>query len=163
MKIPSEQSGFGLFEIIIVVLLLGILASLTVNPMKKYSRRIEFRNSERGIKRLIQTAQSRAMANPDVHVGVAFDFSKSQHRAFAFEDRDKPSLYQYNAAQDPLYLQPELLKRGIELRKIPGYPDAIVFRGDGSAYKSMKIVITDGILEDTLDILASTGRVRLGF
>lgn len=162
MKIKIGDQGFTLLEIMGVVILFGLIALLSVNPIKDYLKRMEFKNSGQNIKRLIQTAQSRAMANPDTHMGVYFDLAGSPQKAFAFQDKANPKLYQYDGSADPAYLSPETLKRGVTFKKLPGYPQEIVFRGDGSAYKSMKIVLTDGTLEDTLDVLASTGRVRLG-
>jgi hypothetical protein len=139
--------------------LVGILALVLRNPMKNYLKRLEFNRAVSNIKALIQTCQTKAMANPSLHIGVYFDDAK--HRAVPFQDRANPSLYQYDAVGDPAYMQPAELKRGVQLVRLAGYPPEIVFRGDGSAYKSMKVVITDGILKDTLDILASTGRVRV--
>jgi hypothetical protein len=138
------------------------LALLGVNPMKNYLRRLEFKTSSQNIKRLIQTAQSKAMANPNIHVGAYFDMSKTPHRVILFHDRINPASYQYDGSGDVSYLQPEVLKVGTYFMPVTGYPDEIVFRGDGSAWKSFKIVITNGTLNDTLDILASTGRVRVG-
>jgi Tfp pilus assembly protein FimT len=149
-------------EILVTVVLVGLLALLGVNPMKNYLRRLEFKTSSQNIKRLIQTAQSKAMANPNIHVGAYFDMSKTPHRVILFHDRINPASYQYDGSGDASYLQPEVLKVGTYFKPVTGYPDEIVFRGDGSAWKSFKIVITNGTLNDTLDILASTGRVRVG-
>jgi Tfp pilus assembly protein FimT len=162
MKSLTNEQGFSILEICVTVVIVGLLGLLAVNPAKNYIRRLEFNNSAHNIKRLIGTAQSRAMANPNVHIGVYFDLTRNPHKVFLFQDKEMPGFYQYDGAGDPAYLQPETLKRGAVFKPIPGYPREIVFRGDGSAYKSMKIVITDGILKDTLDILASTGRISRG-
>jgi hypothetical protein len=102
------------------------------------------------------------MANPNLHIGIYFDRSKSPHKAFLFQDKNNPAGYEYDGKSDPAYLQPEVLKRGITFQTLSGQPDEVIFRGDGSAWKSLKICITDGYRQDTLDVLASTGRVRLG-
>lgn len=154
--------GFTILEVTVTLVILGIAAALSFNPMRNYLRGIEFKNSGKNIKRLIQTAQSKAMANPNTHIGVYFDRSKSPHKAFLFQDKVNPSSYEYDGKTDPNYLQPEVLKRGVVFEPLPGQPDEIVFRGDGSAWKSMKICISDGTRKDTIDVLASTGRVRLG-
>jgi Tfp pilus assembly protein FimT len=162
MEVETGNRGFTVLEVCMVAGLIGIVALLSIHPMKTYLRRLEFRNSEKNIKRLIQTAQSRAMANPNLHIGIRFDLAATPQRAFAFQDRANPELYQYDGDVDSAYLQPELLKRGASFEKVAGYPSEIIFRGDGSAYKSIKMVLTEGVLRDTLDVLASTGRVRLG-
>ncbi|MDB5050159.1 MAG: hypothetical protein JWO30_3230 [Fibrobacteres bacterium] len=157
-----ESRGMTLLEICVALAVIGILAALSVNPMKNYLRRLDFRNSCQNIKRLIQTAQSKAMANPNLHIGVYFDLGATPNKAFLFEDKINPAAYNYDGSGDSPYLQPEVLKKKSVFRALPGYPDEVVFRGDGSAWKSFKIVVTDGTLNDTLDVLASTGRVRLG-
>jgi prepilin-type N-terminal cleavage/methylation domain-containing protein len=161
MKLDSEN-GFTFLEILIVVLVVGLMALLAARPMKNYLRRLEFRNSSQNIKHLIQTAQSKAMADPNTHVGIYFDRSTTPNRALLFLDKANPTAYDYDGSGDPGYLKPESLKSGTSFQLVSGYPDEIVFRGDGSAWKSMKIVLTNGTLYDTLDVLASTGRVRVG-
>lgn len=159
MKVEARQRGFTLVEMIVALLIVGILALTLKNPMKDYLKRLEFNKSVEHVKRLIQTCQSKAMANPSVHVGVHFD--RVGHRAVPFQDRANPALYQYDPAGDPPYLQPVALKRGVRFEAVAGFTDDVIFRGDGSAWRSFKIVVTDGILKDTLDVLASTGRVRV--
>ena len=161
MKCRNNR-GFTVLEVTVTLVILGIAAALSFNPMRNYLRGIEFKNSGKNIKRLIQTAQSKAMANPNLHIGVYFDLSKSPHKAFLFQDKVNPSNYEYDGKTDPPYLQPEVLKRGVVFETLPGQPDEIVFRGDGSAWKSLKICLSDGTRKDTIDVLASTGRVRLG-
>lgn len=150
-------------EITVVVIIVSTMAMLTVRPMKNYLKRLEFRNSSQNIKHLIQAAQSKAMANPNMHIGVFFDLSTKPHRVLAFQDKTNPTLYQYDANLDPVYLAPQPLKPGSSFKLLSAYPEnEVVFRGDGSAWKSFKILITNGTLIDTLDVLASTGRVRVG-
>lgn len=158
----ETENGFTPLEILIAVVVVGLLAASSVRPMKNYLRRMEFRNSSQNIKHLVQTAQSKAMANPNVHIGVYFDKASSPNRVMLFQDKANPAAYDYDGSGDPAYLAPAILKPGTSIQTLSGYPDEIVFRGDGSAWKSMKVVLTDGTLKDTLDVLASTGRVRVG-
>jgi prepilin-type N-terminal cleavage/methylation domain-containing protein len=159
----ESENGYTMLEITVVVVIVAIMATLAVHPMKGYLSRLEFRNSSENIKRLIQTAQSKAMANPNLHIGVYFDLSKTPHRVLAFQDKANPAFYQYDPSGDLAYLAPQSLKPGSSFKRLSAYPeDEVVFRGDGSAWKSFKILITNGTLIDTLDVLASTGRVRVG-
>lgn len=162
MSFTAGNKGLTLLEVTMALIVLGIMCAFAFSPLRGFLRGIDFRNSGDNIKRLIQTAQSRAMANPNVHVGVYFDRASKPNKAFLFQDKANPSAYSYDGASDPGYLQPEVLKKGIVFQALPGFPDEVIFRGDGSAWKSMKILITDGTRMDTLDVLASTGRVRLG-
>jgi Tfp pilus assembly protein FimT len=156
------ETGFTVLEIMIAAVILSLLVGLSVRPMKNYLRRLDFQNSSQNVKHLVQTAQSKAMANPNVHIGVYFNKATTPNRVMLFQDLANPSTYNYDGSGDPAYLAPTILKKGTSIQILTGYPDEIVFRGDGSAWKSMKVVLTDGTLKDTLDVLASTGRVRVG-
>lgn len=157
----DTENGFTFLEIMIAAGILSLLAALSIRPMKGYLRRMEFQNNSQNVKHLVQLAQSKAMGNPNVHIGVYFNRSTTPHRVMLFQDLANPAAYNYDGTGDPAYLAPTILKKGISLQMVSGYPDEIVFRGDGSAWKSMKVVLTNGTLKDTLDVLASTGRVRV--
>lgn len=158
----ETEKGFTLLEILIAAGILSLLAGLSVRPMKDYLRRVDFQNNSQNIKRLVQTAQSKAMGNPNVHIGVFLDRVSTPNRVALFQDLGNPSAYNYDKNADPAYLAPAILKKGILIKTIAPYTDdEIVFRGDGSAWKSMKVLLTNGTLKDTLDVLASTGRVRV--
>jgi prepilin-type N-terminal cleavage/methylation domain-containing protein len=157
----KTENGFTFVEIIIAVGILGLITALSVRPMKSYLRRLEFQNSSQNLKHMVQMAQSKAMANPNVHIGVYFNRATTPNRVMLFQDLANPSTYNYDGNVDPAYLAPAILKKGTSILLVTGYPDEIVFRGDGSAWKSMKVVLTNGTLKDTLDVLASTGRVRV--
>lgn len=157
MKISVSSRGFSILEVVVTLIVIGVLAAVARNPMRTYLQRLEFNKTVDNVKHLIMTCQSKAMANPNLHVGIWFGDST----AVPFQDKGNPSVYEYDKNADPAYMSPANLKRGVRLQKLPGYPDEIIFRGDGSAYKSLRIVVTDGVLRDTLDVLASTGRVRV--
>ena len=163
MERETEQ-GFTFFEIMIALAIISLLTALSVRPMKGYIRRMEFRSNSQNIKHLVQTAQSRAMANPNVHIGVYFDKASKPNRVLLFQDIIADN--NYDAAKDSSYMAPVVFKPGIVIKSVPNYPDdEIVFRGDGSAWKSLKVILAyapvKDTLKDTLDVLASTGRVRV--
>jgi hypothetical protein len=157
MRPDAASRGFSALEAIVAVVLFGIAAVALRNPMRTYMKRLEFEKSVDNVKHMIMACQTKAMSDPGQHVGVWFGDSV----AVPFLDKGSPALYEYDRSADPAYMGQAVLRRGVRLRKLPGFPDEIVFRGDGSAYKSLRIVITDGVLQDTLDVLASTGRVRV--
>src|SRR4051812_14604175 len=105
MTYQESNRGLTLLEVSVALAVAGILCLLAFNPMKNYLRGIEFRNSGENIKRLIQTAQSRAMGNPNVHVGIYFDRASKPNKAFLFLDKKNPLDYTYDGAGDPNYLQ----------------------------------------------------------
>src|SRR5688572_12723478 len=96
--------GFTILEVTVAVVVLGVVAAIVFNPMRNYLRNIDLKNSGQNIKRLIQTAQSKAMANPNLHIGIYFDRSKTPHKAFLFQDKANPAAYEYDGASDPGYL-----------------------------------------------------------
>ena len=56
----------------------------------------------------------------------------------------------------------EYLKRGCSIDDfVAGFPSVVVFRGDGSANASAKVVLKRKGMEDTVDVLASTGRIKV--
>ncbi len=160
MQTYKRQRGFTFIEIIAALTLLSLLGALSIRPMKTYVRRLNFDSSVNGLKGLILTAKSRAIANPSVHCGVFFDVQADPQRILAFQDQTDPESYTYEAGKDKSYLQPYVLKTGIRIALVPDYPPSIIFRGDGSAYVSVKVIITDGTLTDTVDVLARTGRIK---
>ena len=56
MHVRNHHRGFAILEVAAVLVLVGILATLSVRPMRNYLRRIDFRNSAENVKRLIQAA-----------------------------------------------------------------------------------------------------------
>lgn len=151
----------SLLEILIVVAIAGIIASLSARPMGNYVSRLRFKNSLDEIKRLVQTTKSRSMMNPQVHCGIYFDSKSKPPRILSFKNLNDPKNHEYEPGPDSLILIPVVLKKDISLSPVPGYPETIVFRGDGSAYTTAKVVVRFQDISDTLQILASTGHVQV--
>ena len=121
---------------------------------------LDQKNAVLGVRKLLQTARGKAMANPGLHCGVWFDNSGAQPRAVMFLDTYSPGDYAYDAGKDQAYLSPFVLPRGARLQVPSPYRAAVVFRGDGSAYVSGRVLVAAPGFEDTVDVLASTGRIR---
>jgi hypothetical protein len=147
-------------EAMVAVVIVIALACLAKPPMARYIKTLEQKNAVLGVRKLMQTARSRAMANPSVHCGVYFDVNARPPRAFLFADTYAPGSYAYDAGKDKPYLAPFTLPKGSSLSVAADYPGSLVYRGDGSAYLSAKVIVRSPGLSDTLDVLASTGRIR---
>lgn len=161
----ARQRGYSFLEVVAVILVVGIMAAFAVKPMRGLFQRIKLQGAANGVKHLIMTARLRAVANPDRHCGVVFRMHGSgpaDDSVFAFLETS-PADKLYTKGRDSLYLAPFVVNREDRIvTAIPaGYPGVIVFRGDGSASASAKIVLTLGTLQDTVDVLASTGRVKV--
>ena len=157
----SDQKGLSLLEILIVVAVAGILASLSARPMGNYLARMQFRNSLDEIKRLVQATKSRSMMNPQVHCGIYFDAKSKPPQILSFRNLNDPKNQEYESGPDSLFMIPIVLRKDISLSLVPGYPETIVFRGDGSANSTAKVVVRFQDLADTLQVLASTGQVQV--
>ena len=111
------------------------------------------------------TAPFRTVANPDRHCGAVFWLHASSSvddSVFAFLESNPPDKV-YVKGRDSLYLAPFRISRKDKVTSIipAGFPSVIIFRGDASATASAKIVLTLGNMQDTVEVLASTGRVKV--
>jgi hypothetical protein len=128
--------------------------------MGRYLHNLEQKNAVTGMRKLLQTARSKAMSNPGVHCGVWFNPATVPPQAGLFLDTFSPGNYAYEPGKDKDYLAPFVLPKGATISIPDPYPAAIIFRGDGSAYLSGRVEVRNSGMDDTLDVLASTGRIR---
>ncbi|MDB5049053.1 MAG: hypothetical protein JWO30_2124 [Fibrobacteres bacterium] len=155
-----SQSGVSLIEMVVAILVILIMTAIAKAPMSQYLKTMEQKNAVVGVRKILQTARSRAMANPSVHCGVYFDLNASPPKAFLFEDTFAPGSYAYDAGKDKPYLAPFVLPMGASLAIPVIFPAAVIYRGDGSAFLSGKLIVRSPGFTDTVDVLASTGRIR---
>lgn len=154
------RGGFTLLEVVGVIVILGLITAAAKAPMGRYLQTLEQKNAVTAMRKLLQTARGKAMANPSVHCGVWFDFQSAPPRAGLFLDTFSPGNYAYDPGKDKAYLSPFILPKGAKLTVPEPYPAAVIFRGDGSAYLSGRVQVRTAGMDDTLDVLASTGRIR---
>lgn len=148
-----------------VVIVIGVLSALVVKPLQGLMNRIKLQSAANGMKHALMNARLRAVANPDRQCGVVFRLHGSptmDDSVFTFLERNPPDKL-YVRGQDSLYLAPFVVKKVDQVvSSIPtGFPSVVVFRGDGSASASARVILSLKGLSDTLDVLASTGRVRV--
>jgi Tfp pilus assembly protein FimT len=162
----SGSAGWTAMQVVVTVCIILILSAVTTKPLSGLVRRIRVQNAADGIKHFLMNARMRAVSSPDRHCGVAFRFHVStsalNDSVFAFLDADPPDNH-YVAGTDQLYLSAFVIprKQGIVAAIPVGFPSEVVFRGDGSATASAKVTLTLKGFKDTLDVLASTGRVKV--
>lgn len=160
----ENKRGFTFLETLIAVVVIGVMGALAVKPMQGLVQRIKLQNAANGMKQTIMNARLRAVANPDRLCGVEFRLGRKgkPDTVFAFLEKN-PSDKIYKKGVDSLYLAPFVIDTSSKVvARVPnGYPNVIVFRGDGSTALSARIILTLGKMVDTLDVLASTGRVRV--
>lgn len=84
MQTRARQSGFTLIEILVVLVVVGLLASLAVMTMGGSSRDREMENEVRELYLLMQTASEQAVLN-NTELGLILD--DEGYRFVAWEDR----------------------------------------------------------------------------
>lgn len=157
------NQGFTVTEILATVVVISILAAFSVKPVMALLEKIKLQNSANGIKHLILNARMRAVSNAQRHCGVVFKVNPTGNdTVFAFLETNPPDNI-YTAGQDSLYGKPFIIesKSKIAMTVPTAFPTSIVFRGDGSANLSARIVVTLKTFVDTVKVLASTGKVKL--
>ncbi len=164
LKVRWGMRGFTALEIMVALVVISILSAASVPPIMALLQKIKLQNSADGIKHLILNARMRAVSNAYKHCGVVFRSHASatvDDSVFAFLESNPPD-YIYTAGQDSLYGKPFVIEKKYQLAlTIPTGDSAIVFRGDGSANVSVKLVVTLKNFVDTVKVLASTGKVKL--
>jgi Tfp pilus assembly protein FimT len=162
----SGSAGWTVMQVVMTVCVILILSTVTAKPLSGLVRRIRVQNAADGMKHYLLNARMRAVASPDRHCGVVFKFhaagSLLNDSVFAYLDANPPDNH-YVAGTDQLYLSAYVVPRNQKITvAVPaGLPTEVVFRGDGSATVSAKVTLTLQGFKDTLDVLASTGRVKV--
>lgn len=145
----------------VAVVVLLVLAALARPSMATYLVNVKHKGAVSAVKRTLQAARSKALANPMLHCGVYFDVTSVPNRMVVFLDTHAPGAHAYDGEEDRQYLAPYILPEGVEISVPDPNPAAIVFRGDGSACISGRAVVKSAAFSDTVDVLASTGRIRV--
>lgn len=160
----TGRAGFTAMEALVAVVVLGIAAALIAGPVREMFDRIKLKRAADAVKHMILNARVRSVSNPERLCGVVFRIGEQagmDDTVFAFLDAVPDRRYEPGRDQD--YLAPLVVRdrEGVRAGIPSGYPRLLVFRGDGSATASAKIVLTNGRKSYTVDVLASTGRVKV--
>jgi hypothetical protein len=160
----SGERGWSFLETAVAIIVLGVMSALAAKPLNGLLLRIKLQGYANGVKNVLLNARLRSVANPDLQCGVVFRLTASptlNDTVFSFLDATADKVYVRN--RDSLYLAPFIVKGADRITtSIPaGFPTTVVFRGDGSANASARIVLSLGGMTDTVDVLASTGRIRV--
>jgi prepilin-type N-terminal cleavage/methylation domain-containing protein len=160
MNTRNNIKGFTMVEMMIVVVVITIIATLALQGFSKYSNRLTLKTAGRDVVSAMRFARSAAVSQKD-QFGVYFNHSSSTF--LVFKDIANPSSFTYDVGADSV----------IQIRNLPhdiyfGYTSmpgpAIIFKPNGSAYTSGQVYLSslgqyNGYL--IVDVLGSTGRVKL--
>ena len=167
MKPVNHRHGYSLLELIVAIVIVCVLAAAAVPNMVRMVGLIKLRTAANSIKRQMIIARTRALSDPNIHVGVYIDQSVTPNRSFVFFDVAAGTAYQYDAGTDPIYMGIYQVSMGI-WDSIPPTSaggitnNVVVFRGDGSAMNGGSIIVKNKYgATRTVSVLASTGRVKV--
>lgn len=148
-------------ELVVVIAVLLLLAAMARPAMGAYLGGVKHKGAVGAVKRTLQAARAKALSNPMVHCGVYFDNLSQPNRIVPFLDTFAPGAHAYDEGRDRAWQAPYELPAGTTLEVVDPNPSAVVFRGDGTAWISGRAVIRSADVTDTVDVLASTGRIRV--
>jgi len=143
---------------VIVVVVIGIIAAMAVPSFLNYMPKLRVKAEARDIVSQLRLARSKSVAERQPF-GVAFDLSSNSYVLFA--DTDAPASQLYTPSDS--LLRADTLQADISLSSCTYTDNCIVFGSTGAASSSgdLQIVTDDGSILMSINVLASTGRVRL--
>jgi prepilin-type N-terminal cleavage/methylation domain-containing protein len=161
----DSKSGFTAMEVMISLIVVAIVTSLVMKPVTGILQRMKLQNTAEGVKHLLLNARMRAVSNSQRHCGVVFQLDPNpliDDKVFAFMD-ESPFDNIYTKGKDTPYGNAFIIPKKYRIKaSIPkNFPTVVVFRADGSANSSAKLALTLNNFIDTVDVLASTGRVKV--
>jgi len=154
----KNQRGFTLIELVVVAALMTVLVGLAVADLSKHSEGMKLRSHARNILSNLRLARAKAIATR-VPYGVFFD---SAGRKFVlFEDRVNLTSYTFDVGDSLVYS--EDLESTVDYSGCTFPNNTVIFKPDGSASSSGAVDLYSNTTHETfsIDVLASTGRVRL--
>ena len=158
MKILRNKSGFTLIEVVITAVVLGIIAAMALPDFFRAMQKVKLNSATRDIISDLRWARSRSIASR-TQVGLNFNFSNKTYSVFL--DTDNPGNFQFNAAADSVVKSGSLTDLGSGSTTFAS--NTVIFKPDGTCNSSGQITCysTDANHSKTVDILASTGRIKI--
>jgi type II secretion system protein H len=155
-----KSAGFTMLEMMIIVVIIGIMASLAAPSFFSWIPRMKLKSDAKQNLEYLRQARSRAVAE-NTQYGVYFDVGNNQY--YFFKDISSPQTATYEAGADSLISGPLSMESNIGYADCTFTNDTVVFLPNGSASTSGTIKIFDTGSTETylVNVLAATGRVKL--
>jgi prepilin-type N-terminal cleavage/methylation domain-containing protein len=158
----KRSSGYTFLEMMMVVIIIGVVGAFVMPNGIAYVRSMQLKGAANTVKRQLQLARMKALADTYKHCGVRFKMAPPDSQ-WTQIFLDVGTVNNKFDAGDVPYLKPQDMPKGITMMMVTKDDDAdstIIFRGDGSAKYTAAMAITDGRDTFTISVLASTGRIR---
>lgn len=157
MRLIHSQCGISIMEMMIVVVLIGLLASLAAPSFFEQLPRLESKAQVKEVLSKLREARSLAIARKEP-AGVSLDGGSNVWTVFL---DNGPADYVHNTG-DSVMSNGQIGTR-VSMSHNTFSNHDVIFNPDGSCLQSGTICLTaeDNSVSYTIDILASTGRVRM--
>lgn len=157
LRVIHGERGFSMMEMMIVVVLIGLMASLAAPSWFEQMPRLESQAQVKEVVSKLREARSLAIARKEP-AGICFDAGSNLWTVFL---DNGPCDNAYNTGDS-------VVSDGqIGMRVSMSYNSFtnadVLFNPDGTCFESGTICLTaaDNSVSYTIDVLASTGRVRM--
>lgn len=152
-----DERGFSMMEMMIVLVLIGLMASLAAPSWFEQMPRLEAQAQVKEVVSKLREARSLAIARKEP-MGVCFDGGNNLWTVFC---DDGPADNVHNTG-DSVFTTGQIgMRVSMSYNSFANHD--VIFFPDGTCYQSGTICLTaeDNSLSYTVDVLASTGRVRM--
>lgn len=156
----KNSKGITLLELVIGVVILGVVAAMAAPRFSGVMSRLKFKSNSRDVVSDLRLARSDAIAQR-TQFGLYFDYNQNGY--ILFKDQINPGSFTYEMGDS--VIKTISFDQGVWLYYCNFSNNAIVFKPDGSANSSGNVVLSDDqyMNQADIDVLASTGRVKLAF
>lgn len=158
MSTQKKQTGFTFIEMMIVVVVIGVMATLAVGQFDRFFRQQRLKAAGKDLLSDLRLARSYAVSRR-AQYGIYFDQNAKQY--VLFKDVVNPSNYTYDVGDS--VVKTVSLSSIFSLNNCTFPNTAVIYLSTGSASSSGTVDIYNSELAKYMraDVLASTGRVRL--
>ncbi|MCD6160852.1 MAG: GspH/FimT family pseudopilin [candidate division Zixibacteria bacterium] len=155
-----KQAGFTMLEMMIVVVIIGITASMAAPSFFDWIPNMKLKGEAKQNLNYLRQARSKAVAENNQY-GVYFDVDNKQ--LYFFKDTHQPSNAIYSNGADSLIEGPIDMESNFEYSDCTFNNNTVIFFSDGSASTSGSIDIERPEQAEyfIISLLAATGKVKL--